>query len=553
VSAEEIDDLSMLKQEVRHAPAARRADVRRAHMLGVSTFILCAVVRLAVIDRQSLWTDEFFSLAMATGHSVEHAANQADPLQGDYIESSGQVPSSQLARYLKHDPAPASPARVIRAVRLSDTNPPFYYLTVWGWTRAFGTSDWALRLLSTLFALGCFPLLWKLAKRFDSDAAVPACLLFTIAPLSIYYSTEGRMYTLVWFFVLGLTLISVELNERGADWKRMVLWVLSAAAGLYTHYFFAFPFAACVLWLLICPGQLPRRSLVAISFVTAILIFPWYVHVPHGMDSWRITKDWLMWRPEDFQWTAAPFRLAWSWLSNSDHSGLWDGGHLANRLAFALFAALVISLLWKLRWRAFAGKHLLLWLWIASVVAGPIAFDLFRQTYVSAVPRYAIAGMPAALLLVALGLAQLSWRTRIVTLLLAAAIWQTGIRAIYQLPSRAGQPIRELAVQVAKDDPDLLILHGIPSAITGFARYLPRDTPTLSWVGQLGVRHIPRDLASAIAGRHLVVLVDVHAVGAKTDNVDWLRLHAREIGGPPKPGIRIFRFVPPDGTTFAAR
>ena len=64
---------------------------------GISIFILCAVLRLAVIDRQSLWTDEFFSLAMATGHSLEHAANQADALQGDYIESSGPIPSSQVS------------------------------------------------------------------------------------------------------------------------------------------------------------------------------------------------------------------------------------------------------------------------------------------------------------------------------------------------------------------------------------------------------------------------------------------------------------------------
>src|SRR4029079_4725904 len=104
---------------------------------------------------------------------------------------------------------------------------------------------------------------------------------------------------------------------------------------------------------------------------------------------------------------------------------------------------------------AFTGNYLLLWLWIASVIVGPIALDLLRQTYSSAVPRYAIAGMPAALLLVALGLVQLSWRTRIVMMLLVAASWQTGIRAIYCLPSRAHQPIRELAVQVARDNPDL--------------------------------------------------------------------------------------------------
>jgi hypothetical protein len=56
--------------------------------------------------------------------------------------------------------------------------------------------------------------------------------------------------------------------------------------------------------------------------------------------------------------------------------------------------------------------------------------------------------------------------------------------------------------------------------------------------------------SSSIGG--LVVLVDGHAVGATTDNVDWLRVHAREIGEPPKWGIRIFRFVPREGTMFAA-
>ena len=159
--------------------------------------------------------------------------------------------------------------------------------------------------------------------------------------------------------------------------------------------------------------------------------------------------------------------------------------------------------------------------------------------------------MPPALLLVALAMAQLSWRTRVVAILLVAAIWQTGIRAVFNLPSRAHQPIRELAVQVAKDNPDLLILHGIPSSITGFARYLPRDIPTLSSVGQLGVRRIPGDLASAIDGRRLVVLVDVSAVGAKTDDIEWLRVNAREIGKAPKRGIRIFRFVPRAGPTSA--
>ena len=58
---------------------------------------LCTVLRLTMIERQGLWTDELFSLAMATGHSLEHPADQAESAHGDYIEAPGPVPSSQLA------------------------------------------------------------------------------------------------------------------------------------------------------------------------------------------------------------------------------------------------------------------------------------------------------------------------------------------------------------------------------------------------------------------------------------------------------------------------
>jgi len=48
---------------------------------------LAAALRLAIVDRQGLWADEAFSLAMATGHSLEHPPSQAKPELGDYIEA----------------------------------------------------------------------------------------------------------------------------------------------------------------------------------------------------------------------------------------------------------------------------------------------------------------------------------------------------------------------------------------------------------------------------------------------------------------------------------
>ena len=124
-------------------------------------FILLVVVgilQFALARRHSLWADEFFSLAMATGHSLEHRAADAQPQLGDFVEPQGPVPAAEFRRYLQHESPPASPARVIRAVLLSDTSPPLYYLLLQGWTLISGTSDLALRLFSVSFSIASIPL-----------------------------------------------------------------------------------------------------------------------------------------------------------------------------------------------------------------------------------------------------------------------------------------------------------------------------------------------------------------------------------------------------------
>ncbi len=61
----------------------------------VAIFILAAILRIAVAGRSGLWADEIFSLAMATGHSLEHPAAAAQPKQGDFVEPDHAVPLEQ--------------------------------------------------------------------------------------------------------------------------------------------------------------------------------------------------------------------------------------------------------------------------------------------------------------------------------------------------------------------------------------------------------------------------------------------------------------------------
>src|SRR6266480_2837309 len=88
----------------------------------VGIVVLAAVLRLVVAGHSSLWGDEVFSLAIATGHSLEHPAAAARPELGDFVEPNHPVPPEEFRRYLKHDRPAETPDRVLRAVLISDTS-----------------------------------------------------------------------------------------------------------------------------------------------------------------------------------------------------------------------------------------------------------------------------------------------------------------------------------------------------------------------------------------------------------------------------------------------
>ena len=137
----------------------KRLSVRLGHApwFGVLVVVAALGLRAFAIDRQGLWIDEVFSLAMATGHSLEHPATVAEPNFGDFMERSDPLPPAVFRQYAEHETPPAGASRVVRAVRLSDTSPPLYYLLLNVWTRCVGTGDVALRSFSLLCAAACFP------------------------------------------------------------------------------------------------------------------------------------------------------------------------------------------------------------------------------------------------------------------------------------------------------------------------------------------------------------------------------------------------------------
>jgi hypothetical protein len=524
--------------------------------LWIVLFLVLAGVafRIDVALRPGLWGDEIFSLAMATGHSVEHPAAQADSSRGDFVEPRQPQLPSVFRRYAEHENPPVGVRRVVRAVLLSDTSPPLYYILLNWWTRRFGTDDAALRLFSVWWAVLCLPIVWLLGQELGRrKVAWSASLLFSFSPVAIYYSTEGRMYSLLWFIASAFGWLTLHLSSKRNRFWVPLLWVLLGVAGFLTHYFFAFVWIACVAWLWF-RGR-PRRllRLAALAGVTLLAVLPWYLELPASLARWRVTGDWLA-GPLLWPWAVIrPLALAGNFFSGKTELGGLRG---VNFLVAGLFLAIAIRIgrQGSVR-RIFSGRRLLLWAWVAATCLGPFAFDVLRHTTTTDVPRYALAGFPAALVLAAIGMSQLPGRIHLAFLAAIVAVWLPGAkdnRANVQRPVY-GQYLRidrQLKSWARPDD--VVLVHSIPTGVIGVARYLRPDIRLGSWIVPLGVRRVPEDLELLLAGCRRVAFVRAHFLHSGNPGEQWLRAHARLVRRDTyyRRTAEVLYFEPMDGKTF---
>jgi Dolichyl-phosphate-mannose-protein mannosyltransferase len=494
----------------------------------VAIFAIMAAVQIGLTGRQSLWVDEIFSLAIATGHSLEHPAAAADPNLGDFVEPQQPVQAAELRHYLQHDSPPAGIGRVVRAVLLSDTSPPLYYILLNGWTRVIGTSDLSLRLFSVACSLACFPLIAGVARRTGGERTViPACLLFALSPLGLYYSGEGRMYSLFLLCAVATAWATLELQQNGGRILLPAAWVVASAAGFLTHYFFLFPWLGVVIYLLIHPGAFGRRRLLACVFLTGLAILPWYVAAVASGDHWRITQGWLQMAPTEFHRFRAVRNHFLQFFSSSG-AGLWNGRRLTWLMSVGLFGFVAAAMIWRLRLRIFTGPSLLVVLWFVLVCSAPSLIDLVRHTYFTNNPRYTFVALPAAYLLAAIGVCTLGRRTAFMVLILILLSWMPAIVSIYRQPSRSGESFREVAQTAGStaNASELVLVHSIPSGVLGIARYADGASSLACWIQQLGNRRMPESIEMLTAGRTKVSYILAHPLEEPRPEEDWLRANA---------------------------
>lgn len=122
-----------------------------------------------------------------------------------------------------------------------DTAPPGYYILLFVWTRIFGHSEVAIRMLSVLLYLGTVLVAFLLVKKIWGRKAALLVGLLTLAnPFLFPFAFEGRMYAILVFTVTLSFYFFMTKNYWG--------YIGAAALALYSHHYAALAIIFQFFW-----------------------------------------------------------------------------------------------------------------------------------------------------------------------------------------------------------------------------------------------------------------------------------------------------------------
>jgi mannosyltransferase len=285
-----------------------------------------------------------------------------------------------------------------------------YYYALHFWRGVFGESEFALRSLSAALGVVLVWLIYRLGRQlFDESTSLAAALIAALNPFQVYYSQEARMYMLLAVWAAASTYFLVRCARQ--DGARSVSYsyagyVLTAAAGMYTHY--AFPFILVVhnlvalAWLAIQRAGWRRwATWFALQIAVVALYLPWLGVELQRLPEWKSPAPAYQLGPallDTFRW----FVFGRTILTTQVTTALGIAG------LFVLISILLSrntehgthSTLYALRSTVF----LLAW-WLVPI-ALIFAFGLYKDEYL----KFLLICSPAFCLLFARGIVT-AWRT----------------------------------------------------------------------------------------------------------------------------------------------
>ncbi len=207
---------------------ARARTVSREAWIVVGLVVLASVIRILLIDTQSLGQDEALTAYEA------------------------RLPLGAMINVVLH----------------VETTPPLYFVLIWAWVHVLGTGEIVLRSLSTLAGIAVVPIAYLSARELASRrAGVLAAAFVAVNPFMIWYSQEARAYMLL-VALSGTSFLWFARARREPSKRNLAWWAAWSSLALMTHFFAAFLVAAEALWLLWIHRT--RRVLAAVAATTIV-------------------------------------------------------------------------------------------------------------------------------------------------------------------------------------------------------------------------------------------------------------------------------------------
>ena len=370
-------------------------------------------------------------------------------------------------------------------------NGPLYFLLLRPWLALAGASEFSLRFFSVFFGTLTVALVYRLSRTLipgeqGQHTGALAALLAATSPYLIWYSQEGKMYTLVVALVLASMLCYLTALRRG-DWRYWLGYTVVTSACFYVHLIAALIIPVQVLIFFL--GRWNRRArLRAWLLCLAVLVLP---YLP--LLTWQLPA---LIQKVDTGYRFFPLdKMLLALLTDyslgvAAANGLW---------VLALFAAVALGTLlaWVVarpaRSRPVHVTILLVWLLLP-----PLSLFLITLRRPMFTTRYLIFILPAYLLLLATGLLAVARRSRLVAgALLAALLVVNGWNAWSQARAPVKADYRAATYYVLENlTPDDLVLFQIPYGRYSFDYYLEQWTarhpgrlaPGLSTAGEAAYR-----------------------------------------------------------------
>ena len=333
-----------------------------------------------------------------------------------------------------------------------DTAPPLYYISLFIWTRIFGSSEVAIRSLSVLLYLGTIFIVFKIAKKvWNKKTAFLAALLTLANPFLFPFAFEGRMYAILvffvalsfYYFIIGNYRRLKSANTSSMEWG----YILASAAALYSHHYAVFALVFQFFWRLVeaiqtkRPG-LPKRpglywfkSLKPYLFI-GLLYLPWLY--PLYKQVTMVSTGFWLGKPK----AKDVLNLIFNYIRGSDLLFKWQK-------YYPLIASGLI--LFFKNWKDKIKVNLILLGWVLMPII--LAFILSQGKTSIFYDRYLIFIIPAIMLLLASGFRKIT-----LPLILVLAIPLLYINFYYfNHPNK--RPFRELALYIKQEatEEDFLI------------------------------------------------------------------------------------------------